>query len=205
MNSEEEARSWIRARYGAQREAMVAGIADRVVLGSTRQNLVAPSTLQDIWQRHLLDSAQLAPLAASAPDGIWLDIGSGAGFPGLVVAALTDRPTLLVEPRRLRAEFLRDTASAVGLANIEVTQSRVEAVQRKAALISARAVARLDALFTSAYHCSTLSTIWLLPKGRTAQDELAEAKVAWHGVFHVEPSLTSTNSSIVVAQGVRPR
>ena len=59
-----------------------------------------------MWQRHVLDSAQLLPLAANH-DGLWVDVGTGAGFPGMIIALATDRPVALVEPRRMRAQFLQ--------------------------------------------------------------------------------------------------
>ncbi|HVL78321.1 MAG TPA: RsmG family class I SAM-dependent methyltransferase, partial [Sphingomicrobium sp.] len=78
-----------------------------------RHNLVSRSTLDALWQRHILDSAQLVrfePMAGAS----WVDIGSGAGLPGLVVALLVDGPVTLIEPRRLRAEFLTGAAEALG-------------------------------------------------------------------------------------------
>jgi 16S rRNA (guanine527-N7)-methyltransferase len=77
---------------------------DLLRVAATQQNLVAPSTLETIWERHILDSAQL--LRWTTPGGSWADIGSGAGLPGLVIAILSSNPVTLIEPRRLRAEFL---------------------------------------------------------------------------------------------------
>jgi 16S rRNA (guanine527-N7)-methyltransferase len=203
--TEEEAREWARARFGDVGVLSLEHIARLVIAESGQQNLIAGSTIPDIWVRHLVDSAQLIPLADEAP-GVWLDIGSGAGFPGLVVAALTDRQVCLVEPRKRRAAFLSDAATALGLnKRVAVLASRIEGVQETACVISARAVAALPALLDAALHCSNSGTVWLLPKGQSAHEEVANAKRAWHGVFHVEQSITNPVSQIVVARGVARR
>jgi 16S rRNA (guanine527-N7)-methyltransferase len=120
---------------------------------------------------------------------------------------LTDRPTVLVEPRGKRVEFLRDAAQALGLANVTVIATKIEAYKpaKLAAVISARAVAALPGLLQSTIHCTDSSTVWLLPKGRNAESEVEAARHAWQGVFHVEPSITSPDSGIVIARKVRPR
>src|SRR5262245_8863545 len=74
-----------------------------------RQKRIARATVEEVWERHILDSAQLVRFAPR-PDSSWLDIGSGAGLPGLVIAILTQGPVTLVEPRKLRADFLRSAA-----------------------------------------------------------------------------------------------
>lgn len=205
--TEEDARAWVRTRFGVSRETQLAAFGELVRAESQRQNLVAASTLDQLWTRHLLDSAQLVPLAEGAGQGAWVDIGSGAGFPGIVVAALIERPVVLVEPRGKRATFLADAARDLGLGNIQVVAAKVEAFQpdAPAAIVSARAVAALPALLASAAHCTTPSTIWLLPKGRSAQSEVEAARQSWQGSFHVEQSITESQSMIVVARGVRRR
>lgn len=203
--TEQDARDWIEARFGVERTALLARFADRIVAETAHQNLIAASTIDYIWERHLLDSAQLVPLADSASEGAWIDIGSGAGFPGIVAAILTDRPVVLVEPRARRATLLRDMAADLGLTNVVVHQAKIEKLpaDRPAAIITARAVARLAALFAIGHRHSDADTIWVLPKGRSATEELAEAKADWRGMFHVEHSITDPTSSIVVARGVR--
>ncbi|HEY0624197.1 16S rRNA (guanine(527)-N(7))-methyltransferase RsmG [Sphingomonas sp.] len=201
--TEEEAKAWIRERYGVSRETQLAAFVDLLRDEAARQNLIAPSTLGQIWSRHIVDSAQL--LAYAPEEGAWLDIGSGAGLPGLVVALLRDAPVELVEPRKLRTEFLSHVATLLGLANVTVHTAKIERSAGPAAVISARAVAQLADLFRMAAHRSTSSTVWLLPKGRNAQSEVEEARRKWHGSFHVEPSITAPDSLIVVAREVRPR
>jgi 16S rRNA (guanine527-N7)-methyltransferase len=201
--TEEEARDWIRARFGVSRETRLATFVELLREEAGKQNLVAPSTLDQIWSRHIVDSAQL--LDHMPADGIFLDIGSGAGLPGLVVALLRDAPVELVEPRKLRTDFLSRAAASLGLENAIVRTDKIERTAGKVAVISARAVAQLSDLFRIAAHRSTSSTVWVLPKGRNAQSEVAEARRKWHGSFHVEPSITAPDSLIVVAKGVRPR
>src|SRR3546814_796885 len=91
--TEDDARAWVRDRYGVSRETSVAHFCDLVRAESTEQNLIAASTLESIWQRHVVDSAQLLDWADR--DGSWLDVGAGAGFPGVLVALLSDRQVAL--------------------------------------------------------------------------------------------------------------
>ena len=201
--TEDEARNWVRERYGVSRETRLTAFVELLREESEKQNLIAPSTLDQIWARHIVDSAQLL---AHAPDtGVWLDIGSGAGLPGLVVALLRDAPVELVEPRKLRTDFLSRVSAALNLSDVSVHTAKIERTQGPTSVISARAVAPLDDLFRIARHRSTSSTVWVLPKGRNAQSEVEEARRNWHGSFHVEPSITAPDSLIVVAKGVRPR
>jgi 16S rRNA (guanine527-N7)-methyltransferase len=166
------------------------------------QNLIARSTLDQIWERHILDSAQLVRLEPKIKSS-WLDIGSGAGLPGLVVAILVDGPVTLVEPRRLRADFLRGAVDILGLAaRVRIEHAKVERISGTFDVITARAVASLSRLLEISAHLSTKKTLWALPKGRSALTELAEAQRAWQGMFHVEQSVTDEDSYIVVASGV---
>ncbi len=166
-----------------------------------RQNLVAKSTLDDLWRRHIDDAAQL--VSHDARSATWLDIGSGAGLPGIVIAILTGNPMILVEPRRLRAEFLRRVVEELGL-DATVVQSKVETLQRLPVdIITARAVASIDRLFGMAAHLSHPGTKWVLPKGRSAHLELEEAKKTWQGDFRLEPSRTDPDAHILLATKVR--
>ncbi len=202
--TEEDARTWALARFDTDAIERLDRLAAIVTVESDQQNLIARSTLETIWARHVVDSLQLAPLAPAMGD--WLDIGTGAGFPGLALAAVQpDRRFVLVEPRRLRADFLRETAAALALPRVEVVTGKVEKVRDKAAVISARAVAQVAPLIASAIQCASNETLWLLPKGRSAREEVARAKQRWHGMFHVEQSITDPESSIVIARGVRAR
>ena len=172
---------------------------------NARQNLVSASTIKALWTRHVVDSAQLVRFAPRA-DSSWVDIGSGAGLPGLVIAALTTGKIKLVEPRRLRAEFLERAAGELGLGDrVVVVQSKADRVVGSFDVITARAVASLDKLLGLSLHLSTRKSVWILPKGRNAENELAEAQKRWHGVFHVERSVTDAESAIIVGTGVRAK
>ncbi len=207
--TEEEARQWVRERFGVSRETLLARYGTLLLEEARRQNLISASTFDHMWERHLVDSAQLVPLVdGPAGRGPWIDIGAGAGLPGIVAAILTDRAFLLIEPRARRVTFLRETAQALGIADrVTVVGSRIERYMpaEPAAIISARAVAALPALLENAVHCADRDTIWVLPKGRGAYSEVEAARTSWQGVFHVEPSVTQHESMIVVARGVRPK
>lgn len=195
-----------RVRSSVPRETfeLLVQLAEMVTHENAIQNLIAKSTEGDIWQRHILDSAQLVGLAPES--GIWLDIGSGGGFPGLVVGVMRQAPTTLAEPRAKRAAFLRTAVEKLGISDrVHVAQARVEriALPSSAAVISARAVAALPNLLAMAEAHATEETLWLLPKGRSAASEVAEAQREWQGAFRLVPSLSDPDSAIVVAQGVR--
>lgn len=170
---------------------------------SQRQNLVARSTIGDLWDRHLLDSAQLVRFEPR-PGATWLDVGSGAGLPGIVIACLVDGPVTLCEPRRLRADFLHKVGESLKL-DVTVIGAKVERMRGRFDVITARAVAPLTRLIEISQHLSTGKTVWALPKGRGALEELAEARQRWQGAFHVEPSLTDPSALVVLARGVKAR
>ncbi len=163
-----------------------------------RQNLVSAASLGELWLRHTADSAQLlthVPRETSSP---WLDLGTGAGFPGLVVAALRpESEVVMVESRGLRAEWLERAGEAMGLSNATVIAERLEKVKtRQFCVISARAFAPLDRLLKLSARFSTDTTHWLLPKGRSAQHELEELR-GWNHMFHVKQSLTDAQAGVI--------
>jgi 16S rRNA (guanine527-N7)-methyltransferase len=168
-----------------------------------RQNLVSAATLDGIWERHILDSAQLVRFEPRQ-GASWIDIGSGAGLPGIVIACLVKGPVTLVEPRRLRADFLHKVVAELGL-NARVAAQRAERVGGRFDVITARAVGPVARLLEISAHLSTGNTVWALPKGRRAERELAEARRAWQGNLHLERSVTDADSWIVVGTGVRAR
>jgi 16S rRNA (guanine527-N7)-methyltransferase len=174
-----------------------------LVAENERQNLVSASTIDQLWERQVLYSAQLVLYEPKA-GASWLDIGSGAGLPGIVIACLVDGPVTLVEPRRLRAEFLHKAVESLAIGG-NVVAGKVESLDGKFDVITARAVAPLSKLFELSHHLSTRNSRWVLPKGRNAQSELVEAQRAWQGVFHVKQSLTDADSRIIVATGVKAR
>ncbi len=205
--TEEEARAWLGAQFDVPRETWERLERYVAILLSAmdEQNLIAESTRPHVWARHIVDSAQLMLHAKAAGEGEWLDLGSGAGLPGIVLACLSDRPLRMVESRRKRIDFLNDVITDLGLKNASVFGGRVEMVPATtAAVISARAYAPLPKLLSSALHLSDKNSLWVLPKGRNAQNELEATRPAWQGVFHVEPSVTDADSAIIVARSVQP-
>ena len=177
---------------------LIEAYVERLRQAAVGHNLVAESTLKSVWSRHILDSAQIVRFEGRNA-GSWVDIGSGAGLPGMVIAALVDGPVTLVEPRRLRAEFLRSTIDTLGLApRVTVTQTKIERVDGQFDAITARAVGALDRLIAMAQHLSGPETVWVLPKGKNAQSELAQARRNWHCAARVEKSCTDPDSDIVV-------
>jgi len=171
---------------------------------SVHQNLVSATSLNHVFARHIVDSAQLWRLAPDATS--WIDLGSGAGLPGLIIAMLGDAPITLVESRRLRADWLRRTADVLGLTNVTVELGRLEILKtRPVGVITARAFAPLPKLFALAHRFSTEETRWILPKGRSAAEELASIAATWHGSFHMEPSVTDPDSAILIARYVMPK
>lgn len=168
-----------------------------------RQNLVSASTLEHAWGRHILDSAQLVRFEPHA-GASWIDIGSGAGLPGIIIACLVEGPVTLVEPRRLRAEFLHKVAESLQL-GVKIVCSKAERVEGAFEVLTGRAVAALPEFLKISAHLSTRNTVWALPKGRNALAELAEARRAWQGVFHVERSVTDADSYIIVGSEVRAK
>ena len=169
---------------------------------SGRQNLVSAASLPDLWERHLVDGAQLLTLAGKP--GSWCDIGSGAGLPGMVIAILSGQPMTLIEPRRLRCEFLQTCVDELALTDVNVVTSKAANVTGRFDYITARAVARLDALLAMTAHLAHNRTRFILPKGKGVKSELDEARRNWQGEFRLVPSQTHPDAAIVVADGVRP-
>lgn len=201
--TEADAIAWLTAHFGEDKVALLGRYVELLLAEAANQNLIAPSTMTQVWSRHILDSAQLVPLASET--GPWLDIGSGAGLPGLVAAILRPQRTLLVEPRRQRASFLQQCADSLGLTQVEVRPCRVEQVTTPAAIISARAVAPVEKLLHAATACGTPATRWLLPRGQSGAAELAALERRWTGVFHMKQSLTDAGSTILILDGPRRR
>jgi 16S rRNA (guanine527-N7)-methyltransferase len=199
------ARAWIDAAFApnAAQWAALDSYATLLATANAKQNLIAASTLPTLWARHLADSAQLLCFDGREGDGLWLDLGSGPGLPGLVVAILSERPVWLIESRALRCRFLEEAVATLGLgARVTVRAQRLEKVETiAAATISARAFAPLSELLTISARFSTAATRWLLPKGRNAVNELACLPQPWQRLFHVEQSVTDGDSGIIVGTG----
>ena len=206
LSSEAEARAWFGDVVGCDQAALekLERLVDLLRTENTRQNLVSTASLEQVWIRHLVDSAQLLFVSRETPRGPWLDLGSGAGFPGLVVALC--RPAtevILVESRARRVAWLEFASNQLGLGNVSVAGGKLETLASFAAgTISARAFAPLARLISLSARFSTSDTQWLLPKGRNGRQELLEMPKAIQSLFHVEHSLTDPESVILVGRGV---
>jgi 16S rRNA (guanine527-N7)-methyltransferase len=200
---EAEARAWLEClpEWNATASERLACLIALLREENARQNLVAAASLDSVWQRHIADSAQLlvhVPRETASP---WLDLGTGAGFPGLVIAALRPKCAVwMVESRGRRVEWLERARIALGLDRVEVLGCRLEAVPTApVCVISARAFAPLPRLLDLSARFSTADTLWLLPKGRSAQQEL-DALHGWRHMFHVEQSLTDPDAGVILGQ-----
>ena len=205
IHNEAEARAYVAGLTDAEGLARIEAFAALVLEENQRQNLIAKPTEAHIWQRHIADSAQLIENVSRetfGPNagGAWLDLGSGPGFPGLVIAALhPNMPVVLVESRSRRAEFLIRCIAALDLPKCRVEAQRLERVAPfSARAISARAFAPLPKLLTLSAPFSTSATRYVLPKGRSAAQELEALKPAIRAMFHVKHSLTDPEAGIIV-------
>ena len=170
-------------------------------------NLVAKGSLPDLWNRHILDSVQIYQFSTQAAKS-WVDIGSGGGLPGLVIAILAreDRPSLhvtLVESDQRKSVFLRTVVRELGL-NATVLASRVEELSMgEVDIISARALASLDALFELTIGITNVRTKFLFMKGRQYKEEITQAHTNWSFEVAPHPSITDPESRILEIEGLR--
>lgn len=185
--------------------------ADLLAHWQKTTNLIAPSSLPLLWSRHFADSAQIRELALDAR--LWLDLGSGAGFPGLVVAILqTGRPDFrmhLVESNRKKCAFLaevaRETKAPVDIHPMRIEELAESAQSLRPEVVSARALAPAPRLFELASPFFGPGTRGLFLKGREAETELEAARVRWDFDGRLHPSLTSAGSHIVEMTALRRR
>lgn len=175
--------------------------AAALVRWSAAVNLVSRATLPELWTRHMLDSAQLLALA---PPGAasWVDLGAGAGFPGLVVAALArerapDLSMTVIDSDARKGAFMAEAARAMGL-SVQVETRRIETPPpRRYAVVSARALAPLPQLLAMAIPYLDDGGVLLAPKGARAGDELTAARKHWHMAVTQTPSLSGSEGVIL--------
>ena len=182
-------------------EATMRRLVELVAKWTTHINLISSKSLDDIWTRHILDSAQLfryLPVGAKH----WGDLGSGGGFPGLVIGivALELAPELrmtLIESDQRKATFLRTAARELKL-RVDVRTSRIEKTQPLVAdILTARALGPLPQLLSHAQRHLSASGIGLFPKGRTADQEIAAAKQNWRFELTTHASMTDVGAQIL--------
>ena len=204
---EEAARSYALGWADAASAAKLEAYTSLLLEENQRQNLISRPSEAKLWERHIADSAQLLEHVPretykQGPPGPWLDLGTGPGLPGLVIAILRPRiPVVLVESRTRRVEFLEKCVEKLDLHNCTVIGQRLERVSPfESWIISARAFAPLDKLIALSAPFSTKATRYLLPKGRSAAQELADAKPKIRKMFHVKHSLTDPEAGIIVSK-----
>jgi 16S rRNA (guanine527-N7)-methyltransferase len=204
------------ARFGVSRETIEKLSAYEALLKQWQPtiNLVAPSTLSDVWDRHFADSAQVLALAPSEAKS-WLDLGSGAGFPGLVLAILLagrgSAKMTLIEIDQRKAAFLREVARKTG-APVDILCERIEkvpthdsVVSRETAgwdVITARALAPLPRLLELAAPYFSEDTVGLFLKGREAQAEVDNALKEWEFAVALHPSQTDDEGRVVAVSAL---
>ncbi|MBL4616319.1 MAG: 16S rRNA (guanine(527)-N(7))-methyltransferase RsmG [Robiginitomaculum sp.] len=179
-------------------------IQQQLILWSKRFNLVAPSSLPQFWARHVLDSVQLYDLAPKSAKS-WLDLGSGAGFPGIILAIMImQRPgakMTLIEANGKKANFLKHCAREVG-APAQVLQQRIEVVAPfTAEVITARALSSLSGLLEYSLPFSDKNTLLVLPKGKQVEAELSVAQNSWKLEHSNHSSITDNEASILCIRG----
>jgi 16S rRNA (guanine527-N7)-methyltransferase len=199
------------ARFGVSRETIVKLSTYESLLKQWQRtiNLVAASTLGAIWERHFADSAQLLALAPPSAKH-WLDLGSGAGFPGLVLAILLAErggaSMTLIESDQRKAAFLREVARQTGVP-VDILCERIEkaATQSKVDVITARALAPLPRLLELAAPYFSQDTVGLFLKGREAQAEVDTALRQWEFSVALYPSQTDDDSRIVAVSALKAK
>lgn len=183
---------------------------EALLLWQQRMNLVASSTLPQIWTRHIADSLQLIDVAPEAR--VWVDFGAGAGFPGIPIAcALVDKlgtTVHLIESNGKKAAFLREAVRVTGV-SAQVHQQRAEkfgeSFQETVHVVTARALAPLKILCDQAFPLIARGAVGIFPKGQDVDAELTEAAKYWSIEAEKVPSKTSSEGSIVVIRGLHAR
>jgi 16S rRNA (guanine527-N7)-methyltransferase len=177
---------------------------------NARTNLIAASTVPHLWTRHIADSLQLLDLAPDAR--IWIDLGSGAGFPGLVIAcALADQPGAtvhLVESNGKKAAFLREAVRITGapaVIHAERIEKFVDGFCGRSDAVTARALAPLKVVLDQSLKLLTAGALGLFPKGQDVDTELTEATKYWNINADLAPSRTDSQGRIVLVRALERR
>ncbi|HVZ04931.1 16S rRNA (guanine(527)-N(7))-methyltransferase RsmG [Hyphomicrobium sp.] len=201
-------------KFGISRETLERLTTYAQLLGRWQKtiNLVAPSTLNDTWQRHFADSAQLWQFRPASAR-VWLDIGSGAGFPGLVLAILGAEAGathhILVESDARKAAFLREVARKTGIV-VDILCMRIENSETRAKVksvdcITARALAPLPRLLEMSAPYFESKTLGLFLKGREVAAEIEQAAQSWRFDYELKPSVTDEYARVVLLKALKPK
>jgi 16S rRNA (guanine527-N7)-methyltransferase len=201
--SEADARDFVAERCDGDALRKLERLVDLLAQENGRQNLIAKASEELVWLRHLADSAQLLDHVPRETPDSWLDLGTGAGFPGLIIAIMRpDWTVRLVESRNRRIEWLQGIVDSFELGRCKVEGRRLELVESfGASVISARAFAPMPKLLELSARFSTSDTIWLLPKGRSAAQDVESLPKPLRPMFHVEQSQTDADAGIVLGKG----
>ena len=175
-----------------------------------RTHLIAPSTEATVWTRHIADSLQLLDLAPEAK--IWVDLGTGGGFPGVVLACALHgsegRLVHLIESSTKKAAFLREAVAATespAVVHAVRMENFVESFAGKADIVTARAVSPLSLLLGQCRPLLKLGALGLFPKGQDVEAELTEASKCWKMTADLVPSRTDPKARIVMIRALEPR
>lgn len=204
----EPVKTWFETDLNVSRETLdrLGLYADLVVKWQPRINIVGASTADDVWTRHLQDSAQLWPYMEDVVrGGKIVDFGSGAGFPGIVLAILGANDVILMESNTKKTVFLLEAARVCGvLGQIEIARERIEAANaREADVITARAFAPLPKLLELGHRHLKPGGHYVLLKGRAFEEELADARAAgWAFTVTTHASLVDPEGVVMILQGV---
>ena len=179
---------------------------DLLVQANKKLNLISKSTENDIWERHILDSAQLITLFPSKTKTV-CDVGSGAGLPGVVLKIISmSLNVTIVEPSKRKSDFIKYVSDELEL-NLNVIQEKYEDIQvdRKSfsKVITARALKPLDKLIPLFYNDLKLGAICIFPKGESWQSELKSAQLKWDINYSFETSITNKNSKIFIIKDAK--
>lgn len=190
--------------YNVSRESLdrLRTYVELVVKWNSRINLVSPSTIEDIWTRHIADSLQLIPHLPRGCHRI-VDLGSGAGFPGLALAIASGIPTILVESNTKKAAFLGEVIRKTG-APAEVRHGRIEAAasELQADAVTARALAPLPRLIELALPLLSQGAQGLFLKGQDVEAELTESAKYWKMDYQIHPSTTDPHGVVLVLKEI---
>ncbi|MGH7038244.1 MAG: 16S rRNA (guanine(527)-N(7))-methyltransferase RsmG [Stellaceae bacterium] len=190
-----------RLAISAETLARLSAYVDLLLRWAERINLVGRVTLADPWRRHILDSAQLLPFVPAGAKSL-VDLGSGAGFPGLVLAILGVSGIELVEADARKCAFLRE-AARVTEAPVAIHPRRIEAMPARAVdVVTARALAPLDRLLDLAAPFLGSQTVCLLLKGERAEEELAAARRTWTATAARYASLSDPRGFVLRLYGI---
>ncbi len=206
-----DCRDWLRRHLDVSRETLsaLARYVELLMIWQATHNLVSPSTMEAVWERHIRDSAQLVPFGTTATP--WLDVGSGAGFPGLVIALCRLKyrhrapPVTLVEKNAKKVAFLQTVIRETNAPARVIRADMAHVMQTetgKPGILTARAVASLKDLCKLGYPLLAHGWRGVFPRGKTAREEIARTQQEFRFDCRVVPSVTHSDGHIVVIENI---